>query len=100
MLMDGSDDSDEQLFKAVGARVRQIRTERGLSQSDFAAAAGLSPKYAWRVEDGRQNLNLRTLARVALALEVEMAELLVGVPASLVSLSNRPYRRSEKGGQS
>lgn len=93
--MSSEDESEEALFKAVGARVREIRTRLGISQRDFATAAGLSPGYAWRVEDGRQNLNLRTLARIALALNTEMSELLTDVPASLVSPSNRPYRRGE-----
>jgi transcriptional regulator with XRE-family HTH domain len=88
-------DSCDDLFRAVGERIRELREKAGLSQQDFARAAGMSSKYAWRVEDGRQNLSLRTMSRIALALSVPMSALLEGIEADPQSLVNREYRRKE-----
>ncbi len=57
-------------------RIRQLRTERGLSQAKLAVMAGMDPATFNRLEQGKGNPNLRTLERVADALEVSVADLL------------------------
>lgn len=39
-----------------GARVRELRRERGLSQKEFAARLGVSPAYISALEHGRRGL--------------------------------------------
>jgi DNA-binding XRE family transcriptional regulator len=97
----GVTDSDnlDALFKAVGARIRDLRNQAGLNQPEFAKAAGVSAQYAWRIEDGRQNLSLRTMSRIAIALGVPMSALLEGIEADPGSLQNRAYRRSKEDDQ-
>ena len=92
-------DNLDALFKAVGARIRDLRTQAGLNQPEFAKAAGVSAQYAWRIEDGRQNLSLRTISRIAVALGVPMSALLEGIEADPGSLHNRAYRRSKEDDQ-
>lgn len=70
------------LLQAVGSRFRDIRQSAGLTKRAVAEAAGLSEAYVWRVEDGRQNLSLRSLSKLAIALRVPMAELLRDVDPS------------------
>ena len=46
---------------AVGARIRALRTERGLSLSALAAAAGIGKGSLSELETGRRNPTLDTL---------------------------------------
>jgi len=57
-------------------RMRELRTEQGLSQAQAAVRAGMDPATWNRLEQGKGNPNLRTLERVADALGVEVVELL------------------------
>ncbi len=59
-----------------GARVRQLRQERGLAQEQFAHLAGMDRTYVSGIERGRRNPTLDIIVRLAEALEVEPAELL------------------------
>lgn len=59
----------------IGKKIRALRTERGYSQEDFAAAAQLGRSYAGRVERGEQNISMQNLIQIALTLEVEVGEL-------------------------
>lgn len=58
-----------------GARLRQLRTERGLSQEAFADLAKLHRTYIGAIERGEQNLSLVNIERVAITLGVSLAEL-------------------------
>ena len=64
----------------LGERIKQVRMERGKTIEEIAAAAMISSRYLWRVEDGRQNLSLRNVARIATALPIALSELFEGVP--------------------
>jgi len=61
---------------AVGARIRALRTERGLSLSALAAAAGIGKGSLSELESGRRNPTLDTLYSVAGPLGVPLAVLL------------------------
>lgn len=67
------------LLKSVGSSIRERRIALGLSQEEFGRRAGFLKQYANRVEDGQQNLNLKSLAKIARALSTTMAELLDGI---------------------
>lgn len=84
---------DEPLMRAVGSRIRELRIASGRSQQSFAEAAGMSNNYAWRVEAGRQNLSLKTLSRIAIALGTSMADLLAGIEADPATVGTRPYHK-------
>lgn len=79
------------LLMAVGARIRELREAAGLAPADFSRAAGFSLQYLWRLERGQQNLNLRSISRLALALGVEMAAILEGIPADPATLAKRSW---------
>jgi len=57
-------------------RIRQLRKDRGLSQAKLAVMADMDPATLNRLERGTGNPNLKTLERVADALEVGVADLL------------------------
>ena len=63
----------------IGQRLREIRTEKGLSQGDVEHASGLLRCYISRVEHGYTVPSLETLERFAVALDVPLYRLfLVG----------------------
>ena len=61
---------------AVAKIVRQLRKERGWSQEAFAARCKLHRTYVGAIERAEENLTLRTLDKLAMALRVSPAELL------------------------
>jgi transcriptional regulator with XRE-family HTH domain len=52
-------------------RLRALRLERGLSQEALADLAQLDRTYVSSCETGRRNVTLRTIYRLAEALEVD-----------------------------
>ena len=60
-----------------GARLRAVRKERGLSTHDIERRAKETARHIWRLEAGkRPNVASVTLARIALAVDVEINYLL------------------------
>lgn len=53
------------LQRAVGRSLRALRTERGLSQEQFADVLGVHRTYMGGLERGERNLTLRSLERIA-----------------------------------
>lgn len=56
--------------KIVGANVRRLRKERGLSQESLAGDAGLAMRHLGRIERGEGNPTVAILARLAAVLGV------------------------------
>ena len=57
-------------------RLKQLRTEREMSQRELAEKAGISREYLTRLEAARQDPTLGTLEKLAKALKVPVEELL------------------------
>lgn len=62
---------------AFGARVRELRTGHGWSQEDFAHRANLDRTYVSGIERGTRNPTLDIIHRLAQALDVPAAALLL-----------------------
>jgi transcriptional regulator with XRE-family HTH domain len=60
----------------LGQRIRELRTNKGFSQEDFAAACELDRTYMGGVERGERNIATLNLIRIAKTLKVEIGELL------------------------
>ena len=52
----------------VGARIRELRNNRGLSQEKLALAAGLDRTYIASVENGKRNISIVNLEKIIVAL--------------------------------
>ena len=72
----------------VGARLKQLRQARRLTQEQLAERAGLSYKFVGEVERGRGNPTLTTLAAITDALDVQLVELL-GIETTRPKLTSR-----------
>ena len=64
------------LLRAVGARVRALRLESGLTVKDFAERSALSPRFVHQLEGGAANISIAGLARVAAATGRSLTELI------------------------
>jgi transcriptional regulator with XRE-family HTH domain len=60
---------------AIGARIRQLRQQKGLSQGDIERSCGLLRCYTSRVENGHTVPSLETLEKFATALGIPLYEL-------------------------
>lgn len=58
-----------------GARLREVRLAKGISQEALAEEADLHRTYVSSVERGERNVSLVNIARLATALGVEIREL-------------------------
>ena len=67
------------LQEALAERVKARRDELDLSQDAFAHGRGIDRTYLAALESGRRNPTLRTLARLAKALDVDLGDLLQGL---------------------
>jgi transcriptional regulator with XRE-family HTH domain len=63
------------VLRKLGARLKEIRKARGLTQEALAEKVDLSPQYLSRLEGGHQSPSIETMARLAEALDLELFEL-------------------------
>ena len=66
----------ESLLVAVGIRIREARKRTKLSQADLAKLIGSGQSYIFQIEAGETNITLKTLARIAAAIDLSPRELL------------------------
>jgi len=64
------------LQRAVGRSLRRYREERGLSQEAFAEVVGVHRTYMGGLERGERNLTLKSVERIAAAIEVDPIDLM------------------------
>jgi transcriptional regulator with XRE-family HTH domain len=66
------------LLRKIGRRIRQRRQELDMTQKELADRLGITPSNITIIEHGEQNLTIRTLAKLAEALDVTVGELVTG----------------------
>lgn len=66
---------ESELLKKIGERIKQVRTEKGISQQELAAALDYEKSNMSRLESGRINPRIGTLHKVATVLQVSLSEL-------------------------
>ena len=66
----------EALLKALGKRIRSIRTENGITQADLASAIGKDQQSIQRLEAGNVNPSFYYLVEVAIGLDVTVDRLI------------------------
>lgn len=64
----------DQLSKKVGKRIIEIRSKKGLSQSDLARACNKDRQSIEKIENGKVNSTIYSLQTLAEALHVELFE--------------------------
>ena len=64
----------DRLSHLIGKRIKALRLNKGLKQEDVESR-GLSYKYFQKVESGRANVTLKTLEKIASALDIDSTEI-------------------------
>ena len=71
----------------IGARIRQFRTQKGLTLQALGRVTGLSPSMLSLVERGKTSPSIGTLIAICSALEVHMSDLLAPHPVKVDPVS-------------
>jgi len=64
------------LLEHLGAQVRGLRNRRGMSRKSLARHSSVSERYLADLEQGRGNVSITLLDRIARALQIELGQLL------------------------
>jgi transcriptional regulator with XRE-family HTH domain len=73
----------EQFFRALGKRVRELRNKRGLSQEDMLSF-GFSTRHWQQIEAGRP-ITVTTLLRICEVFELSVEKLVRGLDRGIYS---------------
>lgn len=85
----------------IGLRIKRFRTDRGMTATDLARAAGVSKSYLSALENGndtQRRPSAKTLYSLASAMGVAMSDLL-GRPIITTASSERPESLMEFASQ-
>ena len=64
------------MSKRLGDNIKKIRTRKGMSQGDICRALDMDRGYMSAIENGKKNITISQLERLAQALEVSVDKLL------------------------
>src|SRR5712691_133979 len=74
--------------KALGGRIRDLRTLKGWSQEEFAAKAHVHRTFAGSLERGEKNCSFHALVLIAQCFGMTLSEMFAGLEAGESSASN------------
>lgn len=63
----------------LGNRIRELRRQTGLSQEKFALKIGMDRTYFASVENGKRNIAIVNIKKIADGLGVSLSELFEGI---------------------
>lgn len=87
------DEQTSAYYREFGQRVKNVRTNRGLTQAELAAQLGLTRSSIANLESGRQRIHVHHLSRLMVVLQVGSDDLLP-TANNLLSLDEGPYAAS------
>ena len=80
--------------EAVGARIRSLRQEKGVSLEDLSRLTGFETAFLADVEAGRAQPQLGAMIRLSKALDSAFGRLVSGTGTQLYSITRRHERRA------
>lgn len=63
------------ITQKIGARIRELRAQLGISQEKFAMKIGMDRTYFASVELGKRNVSIVNIEKIANGLGVSLSEL-------------------------
>jgi transcriptional regulator with XRE-family HTH domain len=83
-----------QLLKALGHRIRELRTAQGYSQEAFADKCGVHRTFMGTVERGESNLSFQNIAKVATTLGVPLSTLFRDLEGNAQALETQSAQKA------
>ncbi len=78
------------IAKILGKRIRNYRTNAGLSQEKLAELAFCHPTYIGQIERGEKNATIESIEKIAVALNVSLSKLFENLGATEDGARNIP----------
>lgn len=78
------------LANKVGQRIRNYRTQLGLSQEKLAELSGCHPTYIGQLERGEKNATLESIDKVATSLNISLSRLFENLGGANTTERNIP----------
>lgn len=72
MVMPTENEDYDTLYEQVGEMVIKTRAKRVMTRAELARKTGLNPLSLIRIEAGRGNVTIKSLYRIAKALDVDL----------------------------
>ena len=64
-----------EIAKSIGLRIRNYRTQLGLSQEKLAELSGCHPTYIGQIERGEKNATMESIEKISSALHIPLSTL-------------------------
>ena len=77
------------LARHLGALIRKLRLEAGLSQEEFADHCGLHRTYIGLIERGEKTITIETALKIAMALKMPLSQLFLRLEREEVESNNK-----------
>ncbi len=63
----------------IGQRLREIRKNKNVSQTELANLIGKDRQYIYKIEKGKVNTSISTIGLISYALQVDLSEIFKGI---------------------
>lgn len=63
-------------LKRIGINITRVRKEKGMTQEDLCGATEMDRSHLSEIENGKMNVTIKSLSKIAEALNVELKNLL------------------------
>ena len=68
---------EQEILDRIGANIRELRKKHALTQDELSDYAGVDRTYIGYIENGRQNITISTLCKIANALNVSLLDIIL-----------------------
>lgn len=79
------------LLKALGQRIRELRTAQGYSQEAFADKCGVHRTFMGTIERGESNLSFQNILKVAYTLGVSLSMLFLDLEGKVQAVGAQSH---------
>ena len=66
--------TDQKFLADLGSRIKQLRSEKGITQNGLAILCGFEKANMSRIEAGKTNISILTLRKICGALKVRISD--------------------------
>ncbi len=92
-----TNDHENKQLTQIGGRIRKAREDHGLNLHELARLSGISAPALSLIENGKRDLRVTSLCRIAAALRVAAGDLLDGRPADTQTAQARDTKGYDLG---